>query len=72
MLQDLRNWLSPPDPSVNYNTASDAHHEGTALWFIKGNAFKDWKESGSLFWLHGKRSLPSLTGSALANEPLLP
>jgi len=72
MLQDLRNWLSPPDPSVNYNTASDAHHEGTALWFTNGNAFQDWKESGSLLWLHGKRSLPSLTGSALANEPLIP
>jgi hypothetical protein len=29
--KDLRNWLSPPDPSINYNTASDVHHEGTAL-----------------------------------------
>jgi hypothetical protein len=72
MLQDLRNWLSPPDPSVNYNTASDAHHEGTALWFIKGNAFKGWKESGSLLWLHGKRTSRSLTGSTLANGLLLP
>ena len=28
--KDLRKWIAPPDPSVNYNTASDAHHEGTA------------------------------------------
>ncbi|KAH8985159.1 hypothetical protein EDB92DRAFT_2116823 [Lactarius akahatsu] len=23
----LRNWISPPDPSINYNTACGAHHE---------------------------------------------
>ncbi|KAH9963654.1 hypothetical protein BJV74DRAFT_799719 [Russula compacta] len=45
---------SPPDPSVNYNTASDAHHEGTALWFTQSNAFKNWKQSGSFLWIHGK------------------
>ena len=54
--QDLRNWLSPPDPSINFNTASDAHHEGTALWFIQGNTFADWKVSGSLLWIFGKRT----------------
>ncbi|KAH9960741.1 hypothetical protein BJV74DRAFT_360668 [Russula compacta] len=52
--RDLTNWLSPPDPSVNYNTASDAHHEGTALWFTQSNAFKNWKASGSFLWIHGK------------------
>jgi hypothetical protein len=55
--QDLRNWLSPPDPSVNYNIACRAHHEGTALWFTKGNTFTDWKASGSLLWVHGKRTI---------------
>ena len=52
----MRSWLSPPDPSINYNTASDAHHEGTALWFIEGDAFNNWKASGPLLWLHGKRT----------------
>jgi len=55
---DLRDWLSPPDPSVNYNTASHAHHEGTALWFIEGSIFTDWKASGSLLWVYGKRTIP--------------
>ncbi|KAI0301356.1 hypothetical protein BC826DRAFT_988966 [Russula brevipes] len=45
--EGLRTWLSPPDPSVNYNTASDAH---TTLWFTESNAFKNWKSSGSLLW----------------------
>ncbi|KAH8976461.1 hypothetical protein EDB92DRAFT_1761220, partial [Lactarius akahatsu] len=52
--KDLRKWIAPPDPSVNYNTASDAHHEGTAAWCTKGNTLADWKTSGSLLWIHGK------------------
>ncbi|KAH9009928.1 hypothetical protein EDB83DRAFT_2185807, partial [Lactarius deliciosus] len=52
--KDLRKWVSPPDPSVNYNTASGAHHEGTATWCTKGNTVTDWKASGSLLWIHGK------------------
>ena len=27
---DLRKWIAPPDPSVNYNAASNTHHDGTA------------------------------------------
>ncbi|KAH9031830.1 hypothetical protein EDB84DRAFT_1578716 [Lactarius hengduanensis] len=54
----LRSGSLPPDPSVNYNTASDAHHEGTAVWCTKGNTLADWKTSGSLIWIHGKRTYP--------------
>jgi hypothetical protein len=56
--QAATKWLSPPDPSVNYHSACDMHHEGTATWFIEGTIFKDWKQSGSLFWIHGKRAFP--------------
>ena len=56
--KDLRKWVSPPDPSVNYNAASDAHHEGTAAWCTKGETLADWKSSGSLLWIHGKRTYP--------------
>ncbi|KAH9015495.1 hypothetical protein EDB85DRAFT_2280301, partial [Lactarius pseudohatsudake] len=38
--KDLRKWIAPPDPSVNYNTASDVHHEGTAAWCTKGHPRK--------------------------------
>ncbi len=54
--RDLRRWLSPPDPSVNYNAASATQYKGTAAWFIKGSTFADWKASGSLLWVHGKRT----------------
>ncbi|KAI9432788.1 hypothetical protein H4582DRAFT_2102105 [Lactarius indigo] len=52
--QNLRKWIAPPDPSVNYNTASDVHHEGTAVWCTNGNTLAVWKISGSLLWIHGK------------------
>ncbi|KAH9036410.1 hypothetical protein EDB84DRAFT_1186072 [Lactarius hengduanensis] len=51
---DLRNWLTPPDPSVNYNTACGAHHKGTAAWLTRGDAFNGWMASGCLLWVHGK------------------
>lgn len=55
--ENLRRWLSPPDSSANYNMACDAHHKGTAEWFIRGSIFKEWKSTGSLLWVHGKRML---------------
>ena len=60
LLNNLASWLSPPDPFINYNTASDAHHEGTGMWFIESTAFQDWKVSTSLIWINGKRT-PSST-----------
>lgn len=67
MRRDIENWLSPADPSLNLNIASDAHHEGTAEWFTQSSAFMNWKESGSLLWIHGKRISSVLT----AQPPLL-
>ncbi|KAH9066283.1 hypothetical protein EDB87DRAFT_703626 [Lactarius vividus] len=52
--RDLRNWVSPPDPSINYNTACSAHHEGTASWLTRGDPFKAWRADGCLLWVHGK------------------
>jgi hypothetical protein len=26
------------------------------MWFTESSTFKDWKESGSLLWIHGKRT----------------
>src|SRR5579863_1449826 len=53
--QDLRKWLSPPDPSINHNTVHSSQHEGTATWFFQGGIYSEWKSTGSLLWIHGKR-----------------
>ena len=57
--RDAVEWLSPPDPSINYNIARDTHHKGTALWFTESSVFRDWKNSGSLLWINGKRTFLS-------------
>jgi hypothetical protein len=55
----FQTWLSPPDPSINFNTARKAYHDGTATWFTQGVIFKRWKALGSesLLWVHGKRTV---------------
>ncbi|KAH9989060.1 P-loop containing nucleoside triphosphate hydrolase protein [Russula compacta] len=50
----LQNWLSPPNPSINHNNASDTQHDGTTTWLIHGDSFNEWKSTGSLLWVHGK------------------
>jgi hypothetical protein len=57
--RELVNWLSPSDPSINFNTADRARHQGTAEWFTQSSVFKNWKESSSFLWIHGKRTSPS-------------
>ncbi|KAH9013210.1 hypothetical protein EDB85DRAFT_1877177, partial [Lactarius pseudohatsudake] len=57
--RDLRNWISPPDPSINYNTACGTHHKGTAAWLTRGDAFKAWRAHGCLLWVHGKPTVSS-------------
>ena len=53
--ESIYRWLSPPDPSTNHNIACSTHHKKPASWFFKGSIFQDWKSTGSLLWLHGKR-----------------
>jgi len=65
--QDIHHWLSPPDPWKNHNVARELHHTGTAIWFVKGNTFLEWKssQSSSVLWIHGKREYsPSASGLA--------
>jgi hypothetical protein len=55
--QDVRNWLSPPDPWKNHNLARGSRHSGTGSWWIEGGDYAEWKSSGfnSILWIHGKR-----------------
>ncbi|OHW99045.1 ankryin repeat protein [Colletotrichum incanum] len=39
----IKNWLSPPDTSTNFNHARGVQHEGTCTWFIESTAFKEWR-----------------------------
>jgi hypothetical protein len=52
--KDSRNWLSPPDPSKNYNIGCEIHRDGTAKWFFRESVFAEWNAKGSLLWIYGK------------------
>ena len=61
----LRAWVSPPDPSTNHNIATDIHHGGTAQWFFERSMFGQWKSTGSLLWIYGKRTFIQLFNNRL-------
>lgn len=51
---ELRHWLSPPIPSVNYNKALQQRHAGTGSWFLQSDAFTALKSRKTSFlWLYG-------------------
>jgi hypothetical protein len=52
--QAMLQWLSAPDPSINYNKALQQRHKGSGLWFLQSQAFAEWKaQPRSFLWLHG-------------------
>ncbi|EMD33442.1 hypothetical protein CERSUDRAFT_126170 [Gelatoporia subvermispora B] len=53
-VQKHRNWLTPPDPSINHNLALRSYSKGTSAWFIDGQVMGEWKTTSSLLWIHGK------------------
>jgi archaellum component FlaC len=68
--EDIRRWLSPPDPSTNHNIACGAHHKKPATWFFQSSIFREWKSTASLLWIHGKRA-PSLTSHLIPSGDIL-
>lgn len=51
---DLRQWLRPPDATVNFNAAVAKRHPSTGLWLIQGSAFTTWlQQDNSFLWLYG-------------------
>ena len=53
--ESLRKWVTPPDPSTNHTIACGIQHDGSAQWFFRGSIFSEWKSTGSLLWIYGKR-----------------
>ena len=60
----LLQWLTPPDPSANHDTACKSRHAETGKWFFRDRKFKSWKKKGSFLLIWGdcmffSPSLPS-------------
>ena len=55
--QKIRDWLSPCDPSTNFNRAIEAQHRGTGQWFLDLPEYAKWKtDHNSFFWAYGIRT----------------
>jgi hypothetical protein len=52
-LVNIREWLSAPDPSINYYTALSLRQADTGLWLVESDLYKEWKVKASSIWLHG-------------------
>ncbi|KAF9061831.1 ankyrin repeat-containing domain protein [Rhodocollybia butyracea] len=51
----IRDWLNPPDPSVNLNAASEKRTPGTGQWLLSDPTYLKWKNSEiHLLWIQGK------------------
>ena len=68
--ENTHKWFSPPDPSTNHNIACGTHHKKTATWFFQGGIYQEWKTTGSLLWIHGKRLSVPLSNPAPSNTIL--
>ena len=53
--RDVQCWLSPLNPSTNHKMALGQRLDGTGSWFTQSTTFQEWKVTGSLLWIHGKR-----------------
>jgi Cdc6-like AAA superfamily ATPase len=51
---EIYRWLSPSDPSTNFNKALQQRQEGTGLWLLQSSLFTKWhSQPNSFLWLHG-------------------
>jgi hypothetical protein len=66
--ESLRQWVPSPDPSTNHSIACGIQHDGSAQWFFRGRIFSEWKSTGSLLWIYGKRMSLSVVAQLSADH----
>ncbi|KAJ4855535.1 ankyrin repeats (3 copies) domain-containing protein [Trichoderma breve] len=53
-VQELRRWLSPPNPSENYNNGIKHRYGDSGQWFLQSREYSLWKSRpNSFLWLQG-------------------
>ncbi|KAF8343244.1 ankyrin repeat-containing domain protein, partial [Amanita rubescens] len=49
-----KQWLTPPDPSTNFNNALKNHLDDTGSWLLNSPTYLEWKQrDNSFLWIHG-------------------
>ncbi|GIZ40936.1 hypothetical protein CKM354_000425600 [Cercospora kikuchii] len=53
--QSIVDWLSPPDPWTNHNSARQLQDPGSGDWLLNSDSYENWKTASErILWLHGK------------------
>ena len=51
----IADWLSPPDPWTNHDSARRRHEPQTGVWLLQAEKYRTWKNGSiSHLWVHGK------------------
>ncbi|KAI0029864.1 hypothetical protein K488DRAFT_72642 [Vararia minispora EC-137] len=51
--KDIRDWLSPPDPTLRHEERRTLHLPGTCTWFFD-DKYDEWKEGkNGVYWIYG-------------------
>lgn len=54
-IQRVKDWLSPPEPSINFNKALKQRHGSTGQWFLESELYQSWKSTPNAFlWLYAR------------------
>ncbi|KAL2202471.1 hypothetical protein CC79DRAFT_1313249 [Sarocladium strictum] len=54
-VNDVREWLSPPDPSTDFHEALKQRHANTGKWFLQSKKYQDWRTTSHAFlWLYAR------------------
>jgi hypothetical protein len=53
--QAIVEWMSPPDPWTNHESARKLHEQQTGTWLLESSKYKAWKSGqNQCLWLYGK------------------
>ncbi|KAG9259042.1 uncharacterized protein F5Z01DRAFT_678895 [Emericellopsis atlantica] len=73
-LDKIRQWLSPCDPSTNYNRALSFRFPGTGQWLLDSEAYRNWRtnlSSHAFLWLNGMAGCGKTVISSTVIQSLL-
>ncbi|KFY18095.1 hypothetical protein V492_00149 [Pseudogymnoascus sp. VKM F-4246] len=71
-LVKIRQWLSAPDPSTNYQKSIKLRQPDTGIWLLEGEVYSKWKrDTPSFVWLYGIPGCGKTILSATVTEDIL-
>jgi Cdc6-like AAA superfamily ATPase len=71
-MKEIRQWVSAPDPDLNFHKALDLRLDTTGNWLLTSDQYRKWKcNSKTFLWIHGKPGSGKTILSAAIIEDVL-